>query len=102
MSVEIKTILHIQTSKRKSVQKDAVVLEGFHQKYIKVEIDDDGVDHVLDLKWNGFIYEGKFLDWVLTSDYTVTRDFSAKKLKSATGKTPTTAKRRKSGYPRSL
>jgi hypothetical protein len=99
MSVETKTELNIQVTKRKRVTKDAIVVEAFHQKYIKLEFDDAGVDHVFELRWNGFQYEGKFLDSVMTCLYKVTRDFSAKKIRASSGQKPELLQRKKSGYP---
>ena len=100
MSVEIKTVLDIKVSKKKTVTKDATVVECFHQKYIKVELDDDGVDHHFQLKWNGFMYEGKFLEMAMTSPYNVERDFSVAKIKVEDKVAePVKLQRKHSGYP---
>jgi len=100
--MDIQTVLNIQISKRKKTKKNANVLEGFKQKYIKVELEDNGVDHVFDLKWNGFMYEGQFLDMVMTCDYKVERDFSAVKTKQGRIESgvPVVLERKKSGYPK--
>ena len=99
--VEIKTLLDIQVSKRKRVEKDANVVECFKQKYIKVELEESGVDHIFDLKWNGFMYEGKFLDMTITCQYKAERDFSAEKVYKHTGtvQEPIKIQRKSSGYP---
>ena len=100
--MDIQTVLNIQVNKRKRTQKDANVLEGFKEKYIKVELEENGMDHVFDLKWNGFMYEGKFLDMTMTCDFKVERDFSA--VKTRQGRTesgvPVVLERKKSGYPK--
>ena len=102
MSVEIKTVLDIQVSKKKRIQKDAIVVECFHHKYIKVELDDDGVDHHFQLKWNGFMYEGKFLEMAMTCQYNVERDFSVAKVQVEDKVAePIKKKKKKSGYPAS-
>ena len=100
--MDIQTILNIQISKRKSTKKNANVLEGFKQKYIKVELEENGIDHVFDLRWNGFMYEGKFLDMTMTCDYKVERDFSAVKTRQGRIETgvPVVLERKKSGYPK--
>ena len=102
MSVEIKTVLDIKVSKKKTVQKDSTVVECFHQKYIKVELDDDGVDHHFQLKWNGFMYEGKFLEMSMTSPYNVERDFSVAKVNVEDKVAePVKLQRKSSGFPKS-
>ena len=59
--VDMNTEVDIQVNKRKKVNKEAMVVEAFKEKYIKVDIIDEE-DHVFELRWNGFMYEGKFLD----------------------------------------
>lgn len=99
--MDIQTVLNIQTSKKKSTKVDANVVEGFKQKYIKVELEENGIDHVFDLKWNGFMYEGKFMSMVITCDFKVERDFSAVKTKQGVKEsgTPVVLHKKRSGYP---
>ena len=96
--VKMETEVLIQVNKRKKVTKDALVVEGFKEKYIKVDLVDEQ-DHVFELRWNGFMYEGKFLDMTMTCQYKVDRDFSASKTKMAAGIKPTVLQRRTSGRP---
>ena len=97
---EIDTSAILISLKIKGETKDATVVECFHQKYIKVELDDDGVDHHFQLKWNGFMYEGKFLEMSMTSPYNVDRDFSVAKVKVEDKVAePVKLQRKHSGYP---
>jgi len=95
------TEVNIQVNKRKKVTKEAVVVEGFKQQYIKVDLVDED-DHVFYLKWNGFMYEGKFLDMTMTCQYKVERNFTATKILTDAGPKPTVIRRRKSGKPASM
>jgi hypothetical protein len=91
--VNMETEVSIQLNKKKKVTKEALVVEGFKNKYIKVDLD----DHVFTLNWNGFMYEGTFLEMTITCQYNVKRDFSAGKTKVATGIRPVVLRRRNSG-----
>ena len=94
---KLETVVVIQVNKRKKVDKGALVVEGFKEKYIIVRIDDD---HQFTLKWTGFMYEGKFLDMTMTCQYNVERDFSATITnKNSSGIKPVVLKRRTSGRP---
>lgn len=93
MSVDILTDVDIRVNKRKKVTKEAAVVEAFHEKYIKVDLVDEE-DHVFELRWNGFMYEGKFLDMQMMCQYKVVRDFSA--VKTHTGHPRPIIKTRKS------
>ena len=91
----------VQVNKRKKVNRAAMVIEAFSKKYIKVDLIDEA-DHVFELKWNGFMYEGKFLDMVMSCQYTVEKDFSAVKTTHGTDLQPTFVRRKKSGRPVSM
>jgi hypothetical protein len=88
----------IQVNKRKKVTKEAIVIEAFKEKYIKVDLVDED-DHIFELKWNGFMFEGKMLDMSMTCLYNVERDFSAIKTTYGTGQQQVLAKRSRSGKP---
>ena len=100
-SVKLDTEVIIQVNKRKKVTKGATVIEAFKEKYIKIDLHDED-DHVFELKWNGFMYEGKFLDMVMSCQYTVEKDFSAVKTTHGTDLQPTFVRRKKSGRPVSM
>ena len=95
------TIVNIQVNKRKKVNKEAKVVEAFREKYIKVDLVDED-DHVFELKWNGFMYEGKFLDMSMTFQYKVERDFSITKTAHGSGLKPSVVRRSRSGRPANM
>ena len=97
-SVKLDTEVIIQVNKRKKVTKGATVVEAFKEKYIKIDLHDED-DHVFELKWNGFMYEGTFLEMSLTCQYDVERNFSAVKTSYGTRQQPIRARRRRSGRP---
>jgi hypothetical protein len=97
-SVKLDTEVIIQVNKRKKVTKGATVIEAFKEKYIKIDLHDED-DHVFELKWNGFMYEGTFLEMSLTCQYDVERNFSAVKTSYGTGQQPIRARRSRSGRP---
>ena len=97
----MKTEVVIQVNKRKKVTKEALVVEGFKEKYIKVDLVDED-DHVFELKWNGFMYEGTFLEMSMTCQHNVERDFSAVKTIDGTGVKAVTVRRSRSGKPVSM
>ena len=72
----LKTTVSVKSGRKKLYDNEAMVVEAFKEKYIKVDIVDEE-DHVFELRWNGFMYEGKFLDMSMTCQYDVTRDFKA-------------------------
>jgi hypothetical protein len=99
MSLEkMDTEVVIQVNKRKKVTKAALVVEGFNQRYIKVDLVDED-DHVFQLKWNGFGYSGTFLEMSMTCQYNVEKDFSAIKTNHGTGQKSIVVKRSRSGRP---
>ena len=95
------TIVNIQVNKRKKVNKEAKVVEAIREKYIKVDLVDED-DHVFELKWNGFMYEGKFLDMSMTCQYKVERDFSITKTAHGSGLKPSVVRRSRSGRPANM
>jgi hypothetical protein len=97
-SVNLNTEVITQINKRKKVSSNATVIEAFKEKYIKVDLHDED-DHVFEMKWNGFMYEGTFLGMSMTCQYNVERDFSAIKTTYGTGQQPVLAKRSRSGKP---
>ena len=99
--VNMNTEVIVQVNKRKKIVRNALVVEGFHERYIKVNLVDED-DHVLELKWNGFMYEGKFLDMPMTCQYKVEKDFSAVKTTHGTDLQAPVVIRKKSGRPVSM
>lgn len=99
--VDMNTEVTIQVNKRKKVNKEAMVVEAFKEKYIKVDIVDEE-DHVFELRWNSFMYEGKFLDMTMTCQYKVEKDFSAVKTTHGTDLQAPVVIRKKSGRPVSM
>jgi len=99
--VNMNTEVIIQVNKRKKVTKEAVVIEAFKEKYIKATLDGEG-NHVFELKWNGFMFEGKMLDMSMTCLYNVVREFSAVKTTHGTGQEATVVRRSRSGRPASM
>ena len=96
MSVTMDTIVNIKVNARKKVDVAAKVVEAADKKYIKVDLVDED-DHVFLLKWNGFMYEGKILETVLTCQYNVERDFSSVKASKGSKRPNVVAKRSNSG-----
>ena len=99
--VNMNTEVIIQVNKRKKVTKEAIVIEAFKEKYIKVDLVDED-DHIFELKWNGFMFEGKMLDMSMTCLYNVVREFSAVKTTHGTGQEATVVRRSRSGKPVSM
>ena len=99
--VDMNTEVIIQVNKRKKVTKEAIVIEAFKEKYIKVTLDGEG-NHIFELKWNGFMYEGKMLDMSMTCQYNVEKDFSAVKTTHGTGFKASVVRRSRSGKPVSM
>ena len=96
MSVTMDTVVNIKVNARKKVDVAAKVVEAFDEKYIKVDLVDED-DHVFLLKWNGFMYEGKLLETILTCQYKVERNFTATKNTTSSGLKSVTATRSNSG-----
>jgi len=101
IDVNVNTEVIIQVNKRKKITKEALVVEAFKDKYIKIDLVDEE-DHVFELKWNGFMYEGKFLDMSMTCQYSVERDFSISKTTHGTGQKATVVRRSRSGRPANM
>ena len=99
--VNMNTEVIVQVNKRKKIVRKALVMEGFHERYIKVDLVDED-DHVFELKWNGFMYEGKFLDMSMTCQYKVERDFTITKTTHGTDLQAPVVIRKKSGRPVSM
>ena len=99
--VNLDTEVVVQVNKRKKMARKALVVEAFNQRYIRVNLVDED-DHVFELKWNGFMYEGKFLDMPMTCQYKVEKDFSATKTARGSGLKPTVVRRSRSGRPASM
>ena len=99
--VNMNTEVIIQVNKRKKVTKEAIVIEAFKEKYIKVDLVDED-DHIFELKWNGFMFEGKMLDMSMTCQYNVEKDFSAVKTTHGTGQKSSVVRRSRSGKPVSM
>lgn len=104
--INIKALVLVQVTKRKKDKKDATVVEAFRHKYIKVNFDDEEDNNVLELRWNGELYEGSFMCMGITCDYDVERNFTAKKTVvssgSASARENVIVKRKKSGRPVSM
>ena len=99
--VNMDTEVVVQVNKRKKMARKALVVEAFHQRYIRVNLVDED-DHVFELKWNGFMYEGKFLDMSMTCQYKVERDFSITKTAHGSGLKPSVVRRSRSGRPANM
>ena len=72
----LKTIVSVKSGRKKLYDNQALVVEAFREKYIKVDLVDED-DHYFKLNWNGENYEGNFFGTTLTCQYDVTRDFKA-------------------------
>lgn len=99
--VNLDTVISIQVNKRKKVKKDAKVVEAFHHKYIKVDMEDN---HVFCLLWDKVesLYSGMFLEQKISCEYEVERDFTAVKKKEGYNLPPIKVRRKSSGRPDSL
>ena len=102
--INIKALVLVQVTKRKKEKKDSTVVEAFRHKYIKVNLDDEEDHNVLELRWNGEVYEGSFMCMTITSDYEVESNFTANKtvISSGTARENVIVKRKKSGRPVSM
>tara|TARA_Y100000782_G_scaffold106213_1_gene126968 strand:+ start:772 stop:1089 length:318 start_codon:yes stop_codon:yes gene_type:complete len=98
---ELKTVVdYLEKGKKRVKAYDAFVIEAMKEKYVKVQLIDDGSDHVFLLTWDSFMYSGEFFGNKLTCQYDVKRDFVAEKTVTSAASGPVTiAKRRRSGRP---
>ena len=72
----LKSIVSVKSGRKKLYDNEAIVVEAFKAKHIKVDLVDED-DHHFKLNWDGEKYEGNFFGTTLTSQYDVTRDFKA-------------------------
>tara|TARA_B110001454_G_scaffold217592_1_gene243319 strand:+ start:2392 stop:2730 length:339 start_codon:yes stop_codon:yes gene_type:complete len=72
----LKTNVSVRSGRKKLYDNEAIVVEAFKQKHIKVDLVDED-DHHFKLNWDGTKYEGNFFGTTLSCDYEVTRDFKA-------------------------
>ena len=72
----LKTTVNVKSGRKKLYDNQALVVEAFREKHIKVDLVDEE-DHYFKLNWNGNQYEGNFFGTTLTCQYDVTRDFKA-------------------------
>ena len=72
----LKTTVSVKSGRKKLYDNQALVVEAFREKHIKVDLVDED-DHYFKLSWNGEKYEGNFFGTTLTCQYDVTRDFKA-------------------------
>ena len=72
----LKTTVSVKSGRKKLYDNEAIVVEAFKAKHIKVDLVDED-DHYFKLNWDGEKYEGNFFGTTLTSQYDVTRDFKA-------------------------
>ena len=72
----LKTTVNVKSGRKKLYDNEALVVEAFREKHIKVDLVDED-DHFFKLNWNGNQYEGNFFGTTLTCQYDVVRDFKA-------------------------
>ena len=72
----LKTTVSVKSGRKKLYDNEALVVEAFREKHIKVDLVDED-DHHFKLNWDGEKYEGNFFGTTLTCQYDVTRDFKA-------------------------
>ena len=72
----LKTTVGVKSGRKKLYDNEAMVVEAFKEKHIKVDLVDED-DHHFKLNWNGEKYEGNFFGTTLVCQYDVTRDFKA-------------------------
>ena len=70
----LKTTVSVKSGRKKLYDNQALVVEAFREKHIKVDLVDEE-DLYFKLNWNGYQYEGNFFGTTLTCQYDVTRDF---------------------------
>ena len=74
----LKTTVNVKSGRKKLYDNQALVVEAFREKHIKVDLVDED-EHHFKLNWNGDKYEGNFFGTTLTCQYDVTRDFKTDK-----------------------
>ena len=72
----LKTTVNVKSGRKKLYENQALVVEAFKEKHIKVDLVDED-DHYFKLNWDGEKYEGNFFGTTLACQYDVTRDFKA-------------------------
>ena len=72
----LKTTVSVKSGRKKLYDNEAIVVEAFKEKHIKVDLVDED-DHYFKLNWDGGQYEGNFFGTTLTCQYDVTRNFKA-------------------------
>ena len=72
----LKTTVSVKSGRKKLYDNQALVVEAFREKHIKVDLVDED-DHYFKLNWDGEKYEGNFFGTTLTCQYDVVRDFKA-------------------------
>ena len=72
----LKTTVSVKSGRKKLYDNEAMVVEAFKEKHIKVDLVDED-DHHFKLNWDGEKYVGNFFGTTLTCEYDVTRDFKA-------------------------
>tara|TARA_Y100000590_G_C15586472_1_gene964331 strand:+ start:149 stop:472 length:324 start_codon:yes stop_codon:yes gene_type:complete len=96
---DLKTIVNFVAKGKKTAKKyDAFVIEGFHEKYITVDVEELS-DSPLVLKWDSFMYSGEIFGNKLSCDYKVKRNFTATKVTQGSDQPSVVAKRKVSGRP---
>ena len=70
----LKTTVSVKSGRKKLYDNEAIVVEAFKAKHIKVDLVDED-DHYFKLNWDGKQYEGNFFGTTLTCQFNVTRDF---------------------------
>ena len=96
---DLKTVVNFVAKGKKTAKKyDAFVVEGFHEKYITVDIEELS-DSPLVLKWDSFMYSNEVFGIRITCDYKVTQNFTATKVGDETAEPSVVAKRKVSGRP---
>ena len=72
----LKTTVSVKSGRKKLYDNEAMVVEAFKEKHIKVDLVDED-DHHFKLNWDGGKYVGNFFGTTLTCEYEVSRDFKA-------------------------
>ncbi len=72
----LKTTVSVKSGRKKLYDNEAIVVEAFKEKHIKVDLVDED-DHHFKLNWDGGKYVGNFFGTILSCEYEVSRDFKA-------------------------
>ena len=72
----LKTTVSVKSGRKKLYDNEAMVVEAFKEKHIKVDLVDED-DHHFKLNWDGGKYVGNFFGTILSCEYEVSRDFKA-------------------------